>query len=93
MVALPGPPPRLVGHDGVFGKHARNAHSEDCAPYKEEPAAEVCCCFVAGRQSYRNNPVKSHFSDRQAASYLASYPDRCRDSLKAFRRNVEIATA
>jgi hypothetical protein len=48
MVGLPRPPPRLVGHDGVFGKHACNAHSEDCAPYKEEPAAEVCCCFVPG---------------------------------------------
>jgi hypothetical protein len=23
---------------------------------KEEPAAYVCCCFVARRQSYRSNP-------------------------------------
>jgi hypothetical protein len=61
MVALPRPPLRLVGHDRVFGEFLYRPFGGLRTPLdKGEPAPDVCCCFVAGRQSY---PAKSRFGD------------------------------
>jgi hypothetical protein len=62
MVALPRPLPRLVGHDRVFSERASNGGLRTPS-IKGEPAADICCCFIAGRQNYRSNPVKSRFGD------------------------------